>query len=104
MQEDEWSLQVPGSLSSPLTSTYFGVSFAWVRKDHFMPVGKPAPPRPRRPEAFISAMIQSGTFSMHLRGRVAVQFDVLVDVGSALPKTAGDDLYFFGMGDELLAC
>src|ERR1700694_1519763 len=32
--------------------------------DHFSPVGKPAPPRPRRPEAFISAMIQSRPLSM----------------------------------------
>ena len=28
------------------------------------PVGKPAPPRPRRPEAFISLMIQSRPLSM----------------------------------------
>jgi hypothetical protein len=27
--------------------------------DHFMPVGKPAPPRPRSPESFISWMIAS---------------------------------------------
>jgi hypothetical protein len=33
-------------------------------KDHFRPVGKPAPPRPRRPDFFISSMIQSRPLSM----------------------------------------
>jgi hypothetical protein len=28
-------------------------------KDHFRPVGKPAPPRPRRPDFFISSMMAS---------------------------------------------
>ena len=32
-------------------------------KDHFSPVGKPAPPRPRRPDAFISSTIHSRPFS-----------------------------------------
>ena len=58
-----WSLQVPGSDSSPLTSTYLGFSDCLGTKDHFMPVGKPAPPRPRRPEAFMVSMIQLAIFS-----------------------------------------
>ena len=33
-------------------------------KDHLRPEGKPAPPRPRRPDAFISFTIQSGPMSM----------------------------------------
>src|SRR4051794_36854842 len=32
-------------------------------KDHFRPVGNPAPPRPRRPDFFISSMIASGPLS-----------------------------------------
>ncbi len=31
--------------------------------DHFRPVGKPAPPRPRRPDAFISLMMPSRPLS-----------------------------------------
>src|SRR5664279_1714535 len=57
------SLHVPGSLSSPFTSTYFGLSDCFGTNDHFIPVGKPAPPRPRRLEAFISAITQSAPFS-----------------------------------------
>ena len=33
-------------------------------KDHLSPEGKPAPPRPRRPEALISFTIQSGPMSI----------------------------------------
>ena len=29
--------------------------------DHFMPVGKPAPPRPRRLESLTAAMIAAGS-------------------------------------------
>ena len=42
------SLQVPGSDSSALTTRYFGLGLSCGMKPHFMPVGKPAPPRPRR--------------------------------------------------------
>ena len=59
------SLQVPGSDSSALTTRYLGfpppgVSASCGMKDHFMPVGKPAPPRPRRPESFTAVTIASG--------------------------------------------
>ena len=69
------TLHVPGSDSSALTtrkdgrpSVFFGMN------DHFKPEGNPAPPRPLRPESFISCTIQSGpihmiSFVWYLRGR-----------------------------------
>ena len=54
------SLQVPGSDSSALTTRYFGLGLSCGMNDHFMPVGKPAPPRPRRPESLTAVMIASG--------------------------------------------
>ena len=54
------SLQVPGSDSSALTTRYFGFGLSCGMKPHFMPVGKPAPPRPRRLEAFTASMTSSG--------------------------------------------
>ncbi len=54
------SLQVPGSDSSALTTRYLGFGLSCGMNDHFMPVGKPAPPRPRRPESLTAAMIASG--------------------------------------------
>jgi hypothetical protein len=54
------SLQVPGSDSSALTTRYFGLGLSCGMKDHFMPVGKPAPPRPRRPESLTAVMMSSG--------------------------------------------
>ena len=45
------SMNAPGSPSSPLQMTYFAGA-GWRRaRAHLRPVGKPAPPRPRRPEA-----------------------------------------------------
>ena len=55
------SLHVPGSDSSALTTRYCGVAVLFLgMNDHLRPEGKPAPPRPRRPDAFMSAMIVSG--------------------------------------------
>ena len=58
-----WSLQVPGSLSSPFTSTYFGLGEVLGTNSTSCPVGKPAPPRPRSPLAFMVSMIHPGIAS-----------------------------------------
>ncbi len=56
----ERSMNAPGSPSSPLQMMYFS-SPGWARQiSHFLPVGKPPPPRPRRPEASTSRMTSSG--------------------------------------------
>ena len=49
-------MNAPGSPSSALQITYFGLAGAFAINSHFTPVGNPAPPRPRRPLALISAM------------------------------------------------
>ena len=56
------SLHVPGSPSSALTTKYFGLPSVTgtFMNDHLRPVGKPAPPRPRRPESLTCCWIHSG--------------------------------------------
>ncbi len=44
------SLKAPGSLSSALQTTYLGVAGSLPTSSHLRPVGKPAPPMPRRPD------------------------------------------------------
>ncbi len=57
------SLQVPGSDSSALTTRYFGWGLSCGMKPHFIPVGKPAPPRPRSPESLTAEMMSSGAIA-----------------------------------------
>ena len=57
------SWQVPGSLSSELQTAYFCIGALRGMKDHLVPVGKPAPPRPRRPLALTASMTCSRVIS-----------------------------------------
>ena len=96
-----WSLQVPGSLSSPLTRTYFGLSDCLGTNDHFMPGGKARAAAPAQPGGLHLVDDPLGPFFNGVaHGLVAVQLEVLVDLRRALPKAARDDLYFIGMGNE----
>src|SRR4030043_1754119 len=54
------SLNVPGSPSSALQKTYLSVHGDLEQNSHFKPVGKPAPPRPRRFDCFISSITWAG--------------------------------------------
>ena len=54
------SLNVPGSDSSALQTRYFSIC-PFGMKDIFLPIAKPAPPRPRTPEASISSSTSRGS-------------------------------------------
>jgi hypothetical protein len=60
-------LNVPGSLSSALHAMYFGFGVSFRTNCHFMPVGNPAPPRPRSPDAFTCSMMSFGCCVSALR-------------------------------------
>ncbi len=56
------SMKAPGSPSSALQRTYLTSPGAPAVKDHFFQVGKPAPPRPRRPDAASRRSRPAGSF------------------------------------------
>ena len=60
------SLKAPGSDSSALTTTYFGFGESRAISDALRPIGKPAPPRPRRFALLISSISASGVISRAL--------------------------------------
>ena len=57
------SLNAPGSDSSALTTTYFGFGESRGISDALRPIGKPAPPRPRRFAFDISSIRRSGVIA-----------------------------------------
>jgi hypothetical protein len=60
------SLKVPGSDSSALQTRYLSI-VVLGRNDAFLPIEKPAPPRPRSPEISSSCTSSSRVMSSALR-------------------------------------
>ena len=61
------SLNVPGSPSSELQTTYLSPANCCGMKLHLSPVGNPAPPRPRSELFFTSAItVAGGVFSARI--------------------------------------
>ena len=64
------SLKVPGSDSSALHTRYLS-TFVFGMNEIFLPLGKPAPPRPRRPEASNSSSTVWGVISVSARRAIS---------------------------------
>src|SRR5438128_1665334 len=94
------SLHVPGSLSSAFTTMYLGLGDVRGTKLHFIPVGKPAPPRPRRFEAFTSSMICSGVMPAAFWNALYPSVERYVSIEAELgrPKRRVSTLVSSGLG------
>src|SRR4030042_3334598 len=64
------SLNVPGSPSSALQTMYLKSLLTFRQASHFLPVGKPAPPRPRSLDFLTSSITCSGVILMAARSAV----------------------------------
>ena len=75
------SMKAPGSPSSALQIRYFVVPAAPRANFHFLPVGKPPPPRPRNPLDFhdVARLLRSQRAERTRQGAVAAPGDVLVN-------------------------
>ena len=105
------SLKVPGSPSSALTTRYRGFGLAFGMNDHFFPVGKPAPPRPRRFGRETSSMTCAGV--MEKSACLAASVASIGDVGvpprpfsvpqpSREHRSVGGDEWLHGQGGSNL--
>ena len=105
-------MNAPGSPSSALQMTYLASPGRLAREPPLVPVGKPAPPRPRRPDCVIASTTSSGSSSTSTLasalvaavGQVVVdgvRVDLAVEPQHAAPLLAveGDVLL---VGDALL--
>src|SRR5512135_1963703 len=92
-------MNAPGSPSSPLQMTYL-VSLGCLRTmRHFWPVGNPAPPRPRKPDFSIMAMISSGGSVAQVSKPAVSRVSEPAPVGAVAAWLTGRDTADLEVGD-----